>query len=162
MSDFTAKRDAAVAAQSAAAQTIVDKQTSLQNLSDKIKSNIRYAEQAVDFDDVKLKTIGWGGRKDPTPLDAPDRAQDLVSGEQGEGSIELLWKKPISGGKVSAYEIRRRNEENRAEGWDVVKTSMNTEITLTGQPRGVQLEYVVVAMNKAGDGPPSNPVMAVL
>lgn len=44
----------------------------------------------------------------------------------------------------------------------MVKTSMNTEITLTGQPRGVQLEYVVVAMNKAGDGPPSNPVMAVL
>nr|VFJ66378.1 MAG: hypothetical protein BECKDK2373B_GA0170837_11676 [Candidatus Kentron sp. DK] len=117
LSDFTAKRDAAVAAQSAAAQTIVDKQTSLQNLSDKIKSNIRYAEQAVDFDDVKLKTIGWSGRKDPTPLDAPGRAQDLVSGEQGEGSIELLWKKPISGGKVSAYEIRRRNEENRAEGW---------------------------------------------
>lgn len=162
LSDFVAERDAAVAAQSAAVEATDNKQTALQNLSDRIKSNIRYAEQAVDFDDAKLKTIGWGGRRDPKPLEAPGRAQDLVSGEQGEGSIELKWQKPISGGKVSAYEIRRRNEENRAEGWDVVKTSLSTEITLTGQPRGVQLEYVVVAMNKAGDGPVSNPVMAVL
>ena len=36
------------------------------------------------------------------------------------------------------------------------------QITLKGQPRGVELEYRVVVINKAGDSPPSNTEMAVL
>lgn len=34
--------------------------------------------------------------------------------------------------------------------------------TLVDQPRGKELEYRAVAVNKAGDGEPSNTVMAVL
>nr|VFK01551.1 MAG: hypothetical protein BECKLFY1418A_GA0070994_11512 [Candidatus Kentron sp. LFY] len=39
--------------------------------------------------------------------------------------------------------------------------AFSTEITLTGQPRGKELEYGVVAANKAGEGPVNNTVMAV-
>ena len=117
--------------------------------------------RAVDFDDAKLKTIGWGGRKEPTPLAAPGRARDSMSGEQGEGTIQLSWKKPTDGGKVAAYEIRCR-ERTGHMGWKTVGTAMDTKVTLTGQERNKELEYVVVAMNKAGGGPVSNVVMAVL
>ena len=47
-------------------------------------------------------------------------------------------------------------------GWKTVGTAMDTKVTLTGQERNKELEYVVVAMNKAGGGPVSNVVMAVL
>ena len=40
--------------------------------------------------------------------------------------------------------------------------AMESEITLTGQARGKEWEYRVIAVNKAGEGEPSNTVMAVL
>nr|VFJ71229.1 MAG: Fibronectin type III domain-containing protein [Candidatus Kentron sp. FW] len=156
-----AKRDAALAAQATAAQATDEKQTALQALADKIRNNIRYAEQAVNFDDAKLKTIGWGGRKEPTPLTAPGRALNLVDAGQGEGWIKLKWKKPVDGGKAGAYKVLAR-EKTPGNEWKSQDTAMSTEITLTGQPRGKELEYCVVAVNKAGEGPESNPVMAVL
>ena len=36
------------------------------------------------------------------------------------------------------------------------------ETTLTNQPRGIRLEFRAVAVNKAGEGEPSNGVLAVL
>nr|VFK56126.1 MAG: hypothetical protein BECKTC1821F_GA0114240_100921 [Candidatus Kentron sp. TC] len=40
--------------------------------------------------------------------------------------------------------------------------AMDTEVSLTNQPRGVRLEFRVVAVNKAGEGEPSNGVLATL
>nr|VFJ97007.1 MAG: hypothetical protein BECKLFY1418A_GA0070994_10659 [Candidatus Kentron sp. LFY] len=39
---------------------------------------------------------------------------------------------------------------------------MGLEATLSNQPRGVRLEFHVVAVNKAGEGEPSNGVLAML
>jgi hypothetical protein len=33
---------------------------------------------------------------------------------------------------------------------------------LVDQPKGAELEYRIIAINKSGDGPPSNTVMVVL
>ena len=72
----------------------------------------------------------------------------------------LDWKEPIDGGKPAAYKIQRR--ERSAGDWQDVSTAMDSEMTLVDQPRGKELEYRAVAVNKAGDGEPSNTVLAVL
>nr|VFJ65814.1 MAG: hypothetical protein BECKFM1743A_GA0114220_103916 [Candidatus Kentron sp. FM]VFJ69000.1 MAG: hypothetical protein BECKFM1743C_GA0114222_105076 [Candidatus Kentron sp. FM]VFK17712.1 MAG: hypothetical protein BECKFM1743B_GA0114221_104986 [Candidatus Kentron sp. FM] len=38
---------------------------------------------------------------------------------------------------------------------------MKAEITVSGQPGGQRLEFRVLAVNKAGEGEPSNGVLAV-
>jgi hypothetical protein len=43
-----------------------------------------------------------------------------------------------------------------------VGTAIATELTLNGQESGVEFEYQVLAINKAGAGIPSNIVRAVL
>ena len=40
--------------------------------------------------------------------------------------------------------------------------AIETEATLVEQPKGVELEYRIIAINKAGEGSPSNTVMVVL
>jgi len=40
--------------------------------------------------------------------------------------------------------------------------AIETEATLVEQPLKTELEYRVIAINKAGEGSPSNTVMAVL
>ena len=72
----------------------------------------------------------------------------------------LDWKEPIDGGKPAAYKIQRR--ERPAGDWQDVSTAMDSEMTLVDQPRVKELEYRAVAVNKAGDGEPSNTVLAVL
>jgi len=43
-----------------------------------------------------------------------------------------------------------------------VSTAIETEATLVDQPKGAELEYRVIAINKSGEGSPSNTVMVVL
>jgi len=138
-----------------------EKKEALENLNGDMKDDLRYAEQASDFDDTKLKTIGWGAPKAKTPLTAPGRVPDLSILEQGPGAIKLTWRKPTDGGKPSAYEIRRR-EVGATAPHALVEVSAAREIELTDQPRGTELEYVVRAMNRAGKGPFSNTVTATL
>ncbi len=40
--------------------------------------------------------------------------------------------------------------------------AIETESTLVDQPKGAELEYRVIAINKSGEGSPSNTVMVVL
>ena len=39
---------------------------------------------------------------------------------------------------------------------------MGLEATLSNQPRGIRLEFRIVAVNKAGEGEPGNEVLATL
>ncbi|MCX5638989.1 MAG: hypothetical protein NTX52_15040, partial [Planctomycetota bacterium] len=43
-----------------------------------------------------------------------------------------------------------------------VATAIKTESTLVDQPKGDELEYRVIAINKSGEGQPSNTVMVML
>jgi hypothetical protein len=49
----------------------------MEDLVDAMKSDIRYAENTVDFDDDKLKLIGWAGKAAATPLAIPGQVRSL-------------------------------------------------------------------------------------
>jgi hypothetical protein len=56
--------------------------------------------------------------------------------------------------------VQRRE---RPEGaWREVATAIETEATLVEQPKGKELEYRVIAINKSGEGAVSNIVNVVL
>jgi hypothetical protein len=73
VSAYTTAKNAAIAAVAAAEQKIADKDDALEALTDAtlrstlrstsaMKSDIRYAENKVNYDDDKLKLIGWAGQ----------------------------------------------------------------------------------------------------
>nr|VFK21441.1 MAG: Fibronectin type III domain-containing protein [Candidatus Kentron sp. LPFa] len=157
---YVSAKEAVMAAQAAAAQAAA-KQAALQTMTDKIKLNLRYAEMIVNFDDAKLKTIGWGGRRGKTPLTPPGRVLDLVDTGQGEDWLKLEWGKPIDGGRVASYKVLCRERITGAK-WKSEEITTSTEIILVGQPRSKELEYCVVAVNNAGEGPQSNTATVVL
>ena len=157
---YTTAKNAAIAAQAAAELATADKDDALADLVDAMKDDIDYAENTVDYDDDKLKLLGWAGRKAAAPLAPPGQARLLEAPRQGEGWVFLDWKKPTVGGRVSAYRVMRR--ERPAGPWEDVATAVISEATLVDQPRGKEFEYRIVAINKAGDGSPSNTAMVVL
>ena len=95
--DFTAK-NIAIAVLAAAATG--SKDDALENLTDAMKSDIRYAENKVDYDDDKLKLIGWAGRQTATALTPPGQSRLLEAPKQGEGWVFLDWKQPVEGGRA--------------------------------------------------------------
>jgi len=81
---------------------------------------------------------------------------------------------PLDGGRVIAYKIQRKNRTDGA--WQDVATAIETESTLVDRPKGMELEYRIIAINlvsenplswffnrgKSGEGQASNTVMVVL
>ena len=63
-------------------------------------------------------------------------------------------------GTVAGYKIERR--ERPSAPWTDVGMAIESEITLSNQERGKEWEYRVIAVNKTGEGLPSNTVMAVV
>ncbi len=72
----------------------------------------------------------------------------------------LDWKQPFDGGLVAAYKIRRRQRDGGH--WMDAGMAVESEVVLDNQEPGVEFEYHVIAVNKAGEGPQSNIVRAVL
>ncbi len=153
-------KNSTIAAQAAAEAATTAKDEKLADLIDAMKPDLRYAENVTKFNDDKLKLIGWAGKKAKTPLAVPGQARLLEAPKQGAGWLFLDWKAPADGGKPKAYKVQRRNRS--AGSWKTVATAILSEITLVDQPEKTELEYRVVALNKAGEGEPSNTVMVVL
>ncbi len=156
-----AAMEAATNARAAAEAATAQKLAMLTELVNLMKKDLRYAENEVSGNDEQLKLLGWGGRKEPEPVPAPGQVRSLVVYPQGEGWLDLKWQTPMDGGKVAMYRVLRRR---RTPGsvWEQAASTMERTVSLQNQPRGAELEYVVVATNKAGDGLPSNTVMVVL
>ncbi len=160
LDSFNTLSDDSVAARAATELATGTKDAGLEEMVNAMNSILRYAENTVDFDDDQLKLLGWAGRHPRTPPEPPGQPRTLEAPRQGEGWVFLDWKKPIDGGTVAAYKIERR--EMPAGSWQEIKTVFESEVTLTGQERGKEWEYRVIAANKAGDSPVSNTVAAVL
>ena len=160
LATYIAARDAAVTSAAAAAQGTAAKDDALQTLTDQMKADLRYAENTHNFDHGKLRLLGWGGRAERTSLEVPGQVRTLEVVREGDGWLLLDWKEPGAGGQVAAYRVQSRRRE---EGpWRDVGMGVDSQILLNGQERGVELEYHVIAVNKAGEGEPSNIVTSVL
>lgn len=96
------------------------------------QSDIRYAENTVNFDDDKLKLLGWAGKKTKTPLALPGQTRLLEVPRQGKGWLFLDWKAPSAGGKPRVYKIQRRIFDSG--DWKDVAIAILTEATLVAQP----------------------------
>ncbi len=152
--------DEVVAARAAFEMALTAKNEVLAGLVEKMKKDLRYAENTVDFDDDKLKLLGWSGKRAARYLTTPGQVRSLEAVEQGEDRLLVRWKAPVAGGSVAAYKIQRRPKD--AGQWSDIATALKTEAELTGQPRHTDLEYRVIAVNRAGESLPSNTIAVVL
>ena len=151
----------------AAAQVATEqKDTKLAALIGKMKAELKKSEVDVGSDSEKLEYIGWGPKAPPSPADPPGQPRNLDAAMQGAGTILLDWKAPArgSGGQVRTYVIERREQPEGGEfgNWRQAGIALESETTLMNQPRGVQLEYRVKAINTGGESIPSNTAAVVL
>jgi len=157
---YDAAKDAAVQTEAAAQVATGAKDERLDELVDLMKSDLRYAENTVRRNPEKLNNLGWAARKESVPLDAPGQVRTLGVSAEGPGWLVLEWKVPSAGGAVSAYKIQRSAGD--VEHWEDVGIAVEPKAILSGQERGVKFVYQVIAVNKAGEGTPSNIVTVVL
>ena len=111
------------------------KDDALEDLIKALKSNILYAENTVNFDDAKLKLIGWAGRKTATALTAPGQSRLLESPKQGEGWVFLDWKAPDAGAR--AYEMEWYSDSAMTQRVGNVSTTVS-EYEILGLTAGQQ------------------------
>lgn len=161
LAKYNKSRDSAMVLHAQATQGTAAKDEDMVAMVDLMKTAIRHAENLAAGDDGKLQLIGWGGRRNRTPNDIPGQPGRLQVVREGKDWILLDWEEPVNGGVISAYQIHRRRRDGDG-AWTNVGMAVESEILLTGQESSVEFEYHVTARNKAGDGPPSNIVRAVL
>lgn len=154
------RQDETAEARSALTEAVKAKHESLAALVSGMKKVLRYAEDAVDHHDIKLKALGWRTRREATPLQPPGQVGVLEVKEEGRGWVSLAWEKPSDGGKVAVYLVQSRRGGD--SDWSDAAVAFETNVELSGQDRGVQMFYRVVAANKAGEGLYSNEIDAWL
>ena len=151
---YNRAKETAATAEGAVAEAYDEKEDATQTLTDYMKSVVRYAEIAVRQDEAKLKNIGWSRRRDPVNLQPPGAPRTLEIKREGNGWVYLDWKTPAEGGTVSAYRVLTRTSGDTE--WNEVVLCFESMTVLTEQPRAVDLEFQVIAINKAGVSIPSN------
>lgn len=157
---YVAARNTAVTAQAGAQTATGQKEGALDDLIDVMKRELGYAENTVGKHSDQLLLLGWSPRKTPAAQSAPGQTRLLQVTRQEDDEVDLVWKAPSDGGKLLAYRVLRRE---RPEGpWLDIATAVETEVTLTDQPRGKEFEYRIIAVNRSGKGAPSNTVVVVL
>ena len=69
--EFAQARDRATRARTEAKRATKEKGEVLKRLKSDIKSDLRYAEYRTEFDDRRLRLIGWGAHRSDKPLNPP-------------------------------------------------------------------------------------------
>jgi hypothetical protein len=165
LTTFQTNRQAQINARSQAQIATETKDEKLDLLVEMMKNDLKLSEVDVADEPEKLTEIGWAPRQQPQPEPLPGQPDELHPTVEGQGDIWLEWNSPAYGGIIRNYIIERR--EQPAGGgtfgeWNVVGTSLNNEIHLLEQPRGIQMEYRVKAANVSGESMPSNTSAVVL
>jgi hypothetical protein len=156
-----AKISAVTQIEAARRAAVRERDDEIELMEDEMTENIDYAELVAKGDDAKLRLINWSGRAEPKAQQKPGQPRVLEIIKQGAGWFQGDWKEPSDGGSVQSYRIMRRVVK---EGGDMREagSSIVSDAILVEQPRGVELEYAVVAVNKAGESEPSNSITITL
>ena len=89
-------------------------------------------------------------------------AEDLIAGLNEH--TEFFPSPPVTTeelqGSYQAYKVQVARPEEGV--WKDVGMSVETELLVSDQERGVDLQFHVIAVNRAGEGGPSNIVRVVL
>jgi hypothetical protein len=112
----------------------------------------------VAFDNL-VRAAGVKPEDLPAVSEPPGQVGYLEVVRDGRGSVSLAWQEPRDGGAPAVYMIRTRKLDEGGE-WQSVSATRATEATITGQESGVEYEYQVDAINRAGEGAASNTVRA--
>jgi len=138
----------------------------LTTLEDLMKVQLRQSEVDTADDAEKLGLIGWGPKAPAQPSNPPGQPRNLDPVIQGPSTLFLDWKAPAPGpgGRVRTYLVERREQVSGGafNEWHQVGIALDSELTLTEQPRNIQLEYRIVAVNNGGNSLPSNTAAVVL
>ncbi|MBI4501646.1 MAG: fibronectin type III domain-containing protein [Gemmatimonadetes bacterium] len=124
-----------------------------------MKKDLRYAELETRGKRGKLKQLGWSAPREKAALEPPGEVRDIAIRAEGDTWLVLDWNPPGDGGAPAAYKVQRKKPDS---AWELVATSMELETLVSGQPRGLEMQFRVVAANKAGEGQPSGVVNVVL
>lgn len=163
---YQTAKNAQVDAQAKAELVTEGKDAALAALDDLMKVQLRQSEVDTADDAQKLGMIGWGPKALAQPSNAPGQPRNLDPVVQGPGTLFLDWKQPAPGpgGRVRTYMIERREQVSGGafNEWHQIAIALEHNLTLTEQPRNVQLEYRVIAVNNGGNSVPSNTADVVL
>jgi len=162
----TAKADQ-IEKQAQAQLTTEAKDEKLDGLVEFMKTQLKQSEVDVADDPEKLELIGWGPKAPAQPSNPPGQPRALDPVIQGPGTLFLDWKPPASGtgGTVRTYLVERREQPaggGEFNAWHQVGIALESEVQMTDQPRGQQLEYRVIGVNAGGQSVPSNTAAVVL
>ncbi len=159
--EFAKRREESLEAHAAANKAKDVKDNALKPLKEAMKTELSYAEHAVDFNNADLKKIGWSGHAPKKPLEPPGACSDLKIAIDGDTSdLHMKWDDSRKGGRPAFYKIMRLIVPESS--WNFVDAVHFRETVLKEQPRGKTLKFRVIASNKVGDGAPSNTVTVTL
>ncbi len=105
------------------------------------------AEHAEDFPDCPV-----GVEVLQEALARYNRAKEIAASAQGAAAEAFEEKEDAV--SVSAYRVFSRTSGETE--WKQLVLSFESMTVLTDQPQGVDLEFQVIAINRAGESPPSN------
>ena len=141
---FNTALAASVGADSALREQYAAKDQALVALKDAMKANLRYAEVEVRGQPEKLSGLGWGGRHGASNLEPPGEVRDIAVRTEGDTWLVLDWRPPVDGGLAAAYQVQRRK---LGGSWEDVATAVDNDCLLSHQPRAVEFDLRVVAVN---------------
>ncbi len=152
---------------SLAQQATEAKELKLDDLETLMGNQLKLSEVDCAADPTKLTLIGWGPKQGPSASSPPGQPRTLEATLQGPTTVFLDWKPPArgTGGAVRSYIVQRRDQPaggGEPGPWKQIATALESEITVVDQPRGVQMEYQIIAINTGGQSMPSNIAAVVL
>ena len=125
-----------------------------------MKRQLKRSEVDAQDNPTALTLIGWDAKAQSTAVRKPGQPRHLEADQQSPGIVHLDWKAPVpgKGGSVRSYIVLRREQPpgKSFSDWSQAGLALETEITLTNQPRFIQLEYRIIAINASGVSAPSN------